>query len=44
MQKHRISTNIGRDQKVIVELKNDFDLLEIIFKQDFDFFEISDIY
>jgi group I intron endonuclease len=41
MQKHRISTNIGRDQKVIVELKNDFDLLEIIFKQDFDFFEIS---
>ncbi len=30
MQKHRISTNIGRDQKVIVELKNDFDLLEIL--------------
>jgi len=30
MQKHRISTNIGRDQKVVVELKNDFDLLEIL--------------
>ena len=30
MQKHRISTNVGRDQKVVVELKNDFDLLEIL--------------
>jgi hypothetical protein len=30
MQKHRISTNIGKDQKVIVELQNDFDLLEIL--------------
>ena len=30
MQKHRISTNIGKDQKVVVELKNDFDLLEIL--------------
>lgn len=30
MQKHRISTNIGLDQKVVVELKNDFDLLEIL--------------
>jgi group I intron endonuclease len=31
MQKHRISTNVGRDQKVVVELKNDFDLLEMQF-------------
>jgi len=30
MQKHRISTNIGKDQKVVVELKNSFDLLEIL--------------
>jgi hypothetical protein len=30
MQKHRISTNIGKDQKVIVELNNSFDLLEIL--------------
>jgi hypothetical protein len=30
MQKHRISTSIGRDQKVVVELKNSFDLLEIL--------------
>jgi hypothetical protein len=30
MQKHRISTNIGKDQKVVVELKNDFDFLEIL--------------
>jgi hypothetical protein len=30
MQKHRISTNIGVDQKVIVELKSEFDLLEIL--------------
>jgi hypothetical protein len=29
-QKHRISTNIGKDQKVVVELKQDFDLLEIL--------------
>ena len=30
MQKHRISTNIGTDQKVTVELKQDFDVLEIL--------------
>ena len=30
IQKHRISTNIGQDQKVTVELKQDFDLLEIL--------------
>jgi hypothetical protein len=30
IQKHRISTNIGRDQKVTVELKQDYDLLEIL--------------
>jgi hypothetical protein len=30
MQKHRIYTNIGKDQKVTVELKHDFDLLEIL--------------
>ena len=30
MQKHRISTNIGKDQKVTVELKQDFDVLEIL--------------
>ena len=30
MQKHRISTNIGKDQKVNVELKQDFDVLEIL--------------
>lgn len=30
MQKHRISTDIGRDQFVKVELKQDFELLEIL--------------
>ena len=30
MQKHRIYTNIGVDQKVTVELKQDYDLLEIL--------------
>lgn len=30
VQKHRISTKIGEDQKVVVELKQDFDLLEIL--------------
>ena len=30
MQKHRISTNIGVDNKVVVELKQDYDLLEIL--------------
>ena len=30
IQKHRISTNIGRDQKIMVELKQDYDLLEIL--------------
>lgn len=30
MQKHRISTDIGRDQFVKVELNQDFDLLEIL--------------
>jgi hypothetical protein len=30
VQKHRISTNIGKDQKILVELKQDFDLLEIL--------------
>lgn len=30
MQKHRIYTNIGKDQKVTVELKQDYDLLEIL--------------
>ena len=30
IQKHRISTNIGQDQKVTVELKQDYDLLEIL--------------
>jgi hypothetical protein len=30
VQKHRISTNIGVDQKVTVELKQDFDMLEIL--------------
>jgi hypothetical protein len=30
VQKHRISTNIGKDQVVKVELKQDFDLLEIL--------------
>ena len=29
-QKHRISTNIGKDQLIRVELKQDFDLLEIL--------------
>jgi len=30
IQKHRISTNIGIDQKITVELKQDFDVLEIL--------------
>jgi hypothetical protein len=30
IQKHRISTNIGEDQRVTVELKQDYDLLEIL--------------
>ena len=30
IQKHRISTKIGKDQKVVVELKQDYDLLEIL--------------
>jgi hypothetical protein len=30
MQSHRISTNIGEDQLVTVELKQDYDLLEIL--------------
>jgi hypothetical protein len=30
MQKHRIYTNIGIDQKVTVELKQEYDLLEIL--------------
>jgi len=30
MQSHRISTNIGKDQLVTVELKQDYDLLEIL--------------
>lgn len=30
MQKHRISTDIGKDQRVTVELKQDYDLLEIL--------------
>ena len=30
IQKHRISTNIGKDQLVNVELKQDYDLLEIL--------------
>jgi hypothetical protein len=30
MQKHRISTNIGKDQRVTVELKQDYDLLEVL--------------
>ena len=30
VQKHRISTNIGKDQVIKVELKQDFDLLEIL--------------
>ena len=30
MQKHRISTNIGEDQRVTVELKQDYDLLEVL--------------
>ena len=30
MQKHRISTNLGKDQLIKVELKQDFDLLEIL--------------
>ena len=30
IQKHRISTNIGEDQKITVELKQDYDFLEIL--------------
>jgi len=30
IQKHRISTNIGVDQKITVEIKQDFDILEIL--------------
>ena len=30
MQKHRIYTDIGKDQKITVELKQDYDLLEIL--------------
>ena len=30
MQRHRISTDIGRDQRIVVELKQDYDLLEIL--------------
>jgi hypothetical protein len=30
IQKHRIATNIGVDQKITVELKQDFDVLEIL--------------
>ena len=30
IQKHRISTNIGKDQLVTVELKQDYDFLEIL--------------
>lgn len=30
IQKHRISTDIGKDQKITVELKQDFDVLEIL--------------
>ena len=30
IQKHRISTKIGEDQKVVVDLKQNFDLLEIL--------------
>lgn len=30
VQKHRISTKIGEDQKITVELKQDFDVLEIL--------------
>jgi hypothetical protein len=30
MQKYRISTNLGKDQKINVELKQDFDVLEIL--------------
>jgi len=30
VQKHRISTNIGKDQKVTVELNQDYDFLEIL--------------
>ncbi len=30
IQKHRISTEIGRDQKVVIELKSTWDLLEIL--------------
>lgn len=40
MQKHRISTNIGVDNKVIVELKQDYDLLEILSLK----FTQSDVY
>jgi len=40
IQKHRISTNIGRDQRVTVDLKQDYDLLEILSLK----FTQSDVY
>ena len=40
MQKHRISTNIGQEQRVTVELKQDYDYLEILSLK----FSQSDIY
>jgi len=40
IQKHRISTNLGVDQKITVELKQDFDVLEILSLK----FSQSDIY
>ncbi len=40
MQKYRISTNIGQEQKVTVELKQDYDYLEILSLK----FSQSDIY
>jgi hypothetical protein len=30
IQKHRISTNLGKDQLIRVELKSDFDLMEVL--------------
>lgn len=40
MQKYRIPTNIGKDHKLTIELKNDIDLLEILSLK----FTQSDIY
>ena len=40
IQKHRIATNLGVDQKITVELKQDFDVLEILSLK----FSQSDIY